>query len=232
MKAPWLPVVGSLLIAASGMAPAGQPEPDRGPIPGFAAATSDRQRALEGRVAALLDPASTAQHFRILTEAPHPSGSERNRELADYVRDRFVEYGLEDVAVRRYDVLLPLPRKVDVSMVAPEACSAALKEDGYPEDKDSYAADVGPTYLGMSASGDVTADVIYAHSGNPEDVPWFKHCLYAPRYTYAAMSLPGVREAAESGNWAEARRQLEVLTERLRAATEATRRAASLVPGP
>jgi len=64
------------------------------------------------------------------------------------------------------------------------------------------------------------------------DRPWFKHCLYAPRYTYAAMSLPGVREAAESGDWEEARRQLEVLTERLRAVTEATRRAASLVPGP
>jgi N-acetylated-alpha-linked acidic dipeptidase len=31
--------------------------------------------------------------------------------------------------------------------------------------------------------------------------PWFKHALYAPRYTYAAMSLPGVREAAEAGNW-------------------------------
>jgi N-acetylated-alpha-linked acidic dipeptidase len=62
--------------------------------------------------------------------------------------------------------------------------------------------------------------------------PWFKHSLYAPRFTYAALSLPGVREAAEAGNWAEARRQLEVLTERLRAATEATRRAASLVPGP
>jgi N-acetylated-alpha-linked acidic dipeptidase len=62
--------------------------------------------------------------------------------------------------------------------------------------------------------------------------PWFKHCLYAPRYTYAAMALPGVREAAESGNWTAARGQLEVLTERLRAATEATRRAASLVPGP
>lgn len=181
MKAPWLPVVGSLLIAASGMAPAGQPEPDRGSIPGFAAATSDRQRALEGRMAALLDPASTAKHFRVLTEAPHPSGSERNRELAEYVRARFVEYGLEEVTIRRYDVLLPLPRRVEVSMVAPEARSFALKEDGYPEDKDSDAAEVGPTYLGMSASGDVTAEVIYAHSGNPEDYDWLEAQGIDPR---------------------------------------------------
>jgi N-acetylated-alpha-linked acidic dipeptidase len=181
MKALWLSVVVPLLIAGSRMAAAGQPEPDRGPIPGFAAATSDRQRALEGRMAALLDPASTARHFRVLTEAPHPSGSDRNRELAEYVRARFVEYGLEEVEIHRYDVLLPLPRTIEVSMVAPEARSFALEEDGYPEDKDSYAAEVGPTYLGMSASGDVTAEVVYAHSGNPEDYDWLEAQGIDPR---------------------------------------------------
>ncbi len=62
--------------------------------------------------------------------------------------------------------------------------------------------------------------------------PWFKHCLYAPRYTYAAMSLPGVREAAEAGDWDLASSQLEVLVGRLHAATTATRKAAALVPAP
>ena len=60
--------------------------------------------------------------------------------------------------------------------------------------------------------------------------PWFKHALYAPRYTYAAMSLPGVREAAEAGDWDLARSQLEALLGRLRAVTAATRKAAALVP--
>jgi len=40
---------------------------------------------------------------------------------------------------------------------------------------------------------------------------WFKHLLYAPRYTYAAMSLPGVTEAAEAGDWDRARAQLALL---------------------
>ncbi len=172
MRAPWLSLACLLLLAGLGMAAGGQPEPGSAPIPGFTAAASARERGLEERMVRLLDPASTARHFRVLTEAPHPSGSERNRELADYVRDRFVEYGLEEVAIHRYDVLLPLPRKVAVSMVEPQARGFALKEDGYPEDKDSYAADVGPTYLGMSASGDVTAEVIYAHSGDPGDYDW------------------------------------------------------------
>jgi len=181
MRASWLSLAGCLLVVSSGIAAAGQPEPDRGPISGFTAAASDRQRAIEERLAALLDPARTARHFRVLTEAPHPSGSERNRELAEYVRDRFAEYGLEEVAIRRYDVLLPLPRKVAVAMVEPEARSFALKEDSYPEDRHSQAADVGPTYLGMSASGDVTAEVIYAHSGNPEDYDWLEAHGIDPR---------------------------------------------------
>ena len=43
---------------------------------------------------------------------------------------------------------------------------------------------------------------------------WFKHLLYAPRYTYAAMSLPGVTEAAEDADWDRARAQLALLTQK------------------
>ena len=57
--------------------------------------------------------------------------------------------------------------------------------------------------------------------------PWYRHALYAPRYTYAAMSLPGVWEAAESGNWHLAREQLGLLAERLNEAAAATESAAA-----
>jgi len=156
---------------------AGQSEP----IPGFSTAAGQVEHEIEERLLLLLDPASTARHFRYLTEEPHAPGSKRNRELADYVRDRFVEYGLEDVAIHRYDVLLPLPRKVDLEMLEPRHYRPTLKEDGYPVDKDSYAAEVGPTYMSMSGSGDVTAQVIYAHSGNPEDYDWLESQGIDPR---------------------------------------------------
>jgi beta-lactamase class A len=45
---------------------------------------------------------------------------------------------------------------------------------------------------------------------NPAGIPgrpWFKHLLYAPRYTYAAMTLPGITEAAEARDWPRAREQ-------------------------
>jgi N-acetylated-alpha-linked acidic dipeptidase len=62
------------------------------------------------------------------------------------------------------------------------------------------------------------------------DRPWFRHALYAPRYTYAALSLPGVREAAEAGDAQRAERQLAVLVERIEAVNALIERAAGQVP--
>ena len=53
--------------------------------------------------------------------------------------------------------------------------------------------------------------------------PWFKHAVFAPgTYTgYAAVPLPGVHESIDAGDFAEARRQLDLLTAAInRAATK------------
>lgn len=42
--------------------------------------------------------------------------------------------------------------------------------------------------------------------------PWFKHQLYAARYTYAHLEIPGVTEAVESGKWKLAQEQVNKLT--------------------
>lgn len=41
--------------------------------------------------------------------------------------------------------------------------------------------------------------------------PWFKHLLYAARYTYAHLELPGLTEAAEKGDWQTAKSQAALL---------------------
>jgi len=49
---------------------------------------------------------------------------------------------------------------------------------------------------------------------HPEGIPgrpWFKHLLYAARYTYAHLELPGLTEAVEAGNWELAREQARLL---------------------
>ena len=53
---------------------------------------------------------------------------------------------------------------------------------------------------------------------NPEGIPgrpWFKHSLYAARYTYAHLELPGLTEAAEAGDWKQAVAQAKILDDEL-----------------
>jgi N-acetylated-alpha-linked acidic dipeptidase len=49
---------------------------------------------------------------------------------------------------------------------------------------------------------------------NPDGIPgrpWFKHTLYAARYTYAHLELPGLTEAVEAKNWEIAKQQANIL---------------------
>lgn len=59
--------------------------------------------------------------------------------------------------------------------------------------------------------------------------PWFKHCIFAPGFYngYEAVPLPGVHETIDAGNFEEARRQLQSLTEAIVRATSTLKAAAS-----
>ena len=61
-------------------------------------------------------------------------------------------------------------------------------------------------------------------SGVP-DRPWFKHLIYAPRPSYEAISLPGIREALEAGNLSLAQKQALILEQALGRAGRAQKRA-------
>ncbi len=138
------------------------------PIRGFAPDRAAAEHRVEQRLASLLDRDSTKRWFRLMTDAPHPAGSARNKLLADSVAARFKAWGWDEVALRRYDVLLPWPTTVRVRMTAPTTHEATLTERCYPQDAKACTGRA-LTYLGMSASGDVSGEVIYANSGNPAD---------------------------------------------------------------
>ena len=54
-------------------------------------------------------------------------------------------------------------------MIAPTHYQATLREAPLDADPDSKNPAISGAWLGMSISGEVTAPVVYAHSGNPED---------------------------------------------------------------
>lgn len=136
---------------------------------GFSPKTAQTQKQIEAKFKRIPSPEEARKQHRFFTAEPHPAGSERNNELARYIADTWKQQGLEDVRIHRYDVLSSYPREVSVEMVAPTRYKASLREDAYDVDPDTKNPRVRSGYLGLSASGEATAPLVYAHSGNPED---------------------------------------------------------------
>ncbi|HWT82654.1 MAG TPA: PA domain-containing protein, partial [Candidatus Methylomirabilis sp.] len=89
--------------------------------------------------------------------------------MAQYIAEEWKKQGLEDVVIRQYDVLGTRPVSSSLEMVAPKKYTAVLREQSYDVDPDTKNPEVSSAWIGFSASGEVTAPVVYAHSGNPED---------------------------------------------------------------
>src|SRR5712692_11687063 len=136
---------------------------------GFSPAAARAERQVEEKFKAIPSAEEARKHHRFLTAEPHPAGSERNYQLALYIADLWKQQGWEDVTIRRYDVLSSSPREVSAQMVSPIQYQLGLREDPYDVDPDTKNPRVRSGYLGFSASGEVTAPVVYAHSGNPQD---------------------------------------------------------------
>ena len=140
-------------------------------IYGFTSRSAAKERSLERRFLTLPSPVKARAAHAFLTAEPHVAGSPRDRVLAEWVRDRWREYGLERIEIIEYEVLLPYATEVSVEMIAPTKWRASLKEEPVAGDPFS-TRDVGVAYHAYSASGDVTAPVVYAGSGNPADYDW------------------------------------------------------------
>jgi N-acetylated-alpha-linked acidic dipeptidase len=138
-------------------------------IIGFTPASATREAAVETKFKSIPTPDEERRQHRIFTAEPHVAGSKRNNELAEYIRDEWKKEGLEDVIIRRYDVYGTNPKSASLEMIAPTHYQAILREAPLDADPDSKNPAISGAWLGMSISGEVTAPVVYAHSGNPED---------------------------------------------------------------
>src|SRR5579862_4159578 len=127
------------------------------------------ENANEARFLAVPDQKLAEEHLRTLTQAPHMAGTPEDKATADYVAQKFREAGLETEIVE-YKAWFNYPAEINVDMTAP----AGVEMHGpTPEHvgNDPYQNDprIVMPFNGMSPSGDVEADVIYANYGSPED---------------------------------------------------------------
>ncbi len=138
-------------------------------ILGFTPASSAHETQVENKFKSIPSPDEERRQHRIFTQEPHVAGSKRNNELADYIAAEWRKQGLEDIVIRRYDVYGTNPKSASLEMIAPTHYQATLREAALDPDPDSKNPAISGAWSGMSISGEVTAPVVYAHSGNPED---------------------------------------------------------------
>jgi N-acetylated-alpha-linked acidic dipeptidase len=138
-------------------------------ISGFTAKSAARESEIESKFKSIPSSDEARRQHRIFTQEPHVAGSKRNNQLAEYIRDEWKKQGLEDVVIRRYDVYSSNPKSTSLEMIAPTHYQAGLRETPLDGDPDTKNPAISSAWLGMSISGEVTAPLVYAHSGNPED---------------------------------------------------------------
>ena len=160
--------IGAMAVAIGAVAALGAQQTATG-IFGFASASEAAQRETERRFLALPSADRARDYHRYLTDEPHVAGSERNKHLAEWMRDRWKEYGLDTVEIIEHEVLLPFPTEMKLTMGAWEA---RFSEDPVPGDPDTQTPLLH--YNAYSRSGEVEAPVIYAASGNPENYDWLE----------------------------------------------------------
>ena len=108
------------------------------------------------------------EYMRELSAEPHHLGSARDKQNAEWMRDKLKAWGLE-ATIEEYQVLFPTPRERVLELLAPIKFTAALKEPTIAEDPDSTDQNQLPSYNAYAADGDVTAPLVYVNYGIPAD---------------------------------------------------------------
>lgn len=138
------------------------------PPVGFSKASADALAKYERIMFDTPTPANARKWLEALTEEPHVAGTPAEKKVADYVRDRLVEFGLP-VDVVKYDVFLNHPKSVSLTMTSPTRQELALREDVLPQDKVTGSPGQFPAFHGYGASGVASGQVIYVNYGAPGD---------------------------------------------------------------
>ena len=166
--ASWFLAVLSAAAGCASDAGTGHGLDNQPPRLGYSTQAFTREAELEHRFRRGVSPQRISDYHRAVTRTPHMAGTEASAAVADSLRRFLTGAGLE-VEVREYQAYLSHPRDVAVSIVAPETIELRVAERSSPLDPDTRDARLGPAFVAYSASGDVTAPVVYVNYGLPAD---------------------------------------------------------------
>ena len=157
----WVLVACAATLTAAATTDAGNPF-------GYDAAGAARQLSLEARFDQQLHPEELREWLKTLSAEPNHVGSPHDKANAEWVRDRFREWGW-DARIEEFSVLYPTLRQHALELVAPGHFTASLHEPPVAGDASSTRTDGLAPYNEYGADGDVTAELVYLNYGMPED---------------------------------------------------------------
>src|SRR5579862_4863095 len=142
------------------------------PIRGFPSSGLRSEHEFENRARAIPEPQHIGSYVQRMSAKPHIAGSAGSKAVADYLLGLMKEWGL-DARVEVFEGLLPYPTTRLLEMTGPVRFRAKLDEPGIEQDRNPEADEL-PTFNAYSASGDVTAKLVYVNYGFPEDYEFLK----------------------------------------------------------
>lgn len=138
-------------------------------LDGFSAQRIAAQRRWEDQFRGIPNQKSAREHLRLLTLEPHIAGTKEDYDTAVYVRDKLRSYGLT-ADLKEYDVWLNYPRTPSVlELITKRRQRLSTHEAVVNGDPSSSHPKITPLFNGYAASGDVTAPIVYANYGLPND---------------------------------------------------------------
>ena len=138
-------------------------------LDGFSPDRVAAEQRWEEQFRAVPNPQSAREHLRRLTVEPHIAGTKEDYATALYVRDQLRAFGL-NAELKEYDVWMNYPNTPSVlELITTRRQPLSVREAVVPRDPTSSDRRITPLFNGYSASGDVTAPLVYANYGLPND---------------------------------------------------------------
>ena len=139
------------------------------PLAGYSAPSAQAEQGWEGKFRSIVDAANIRGYDQYLSAYPHTAGSPQDKKNVEWILSKFRQFGWE-AHIETFYVLLPMPEKRLVEMVAPTTFRATLEEPTVSVDPTSsqHAAQL-PTYNMYSGDGDLTAPLVYVNYGMKAD---------------------------------------------------------------
>lgn len=126
------------------------------------------------------------------TAGPHLAG--KNLSQAEWTRDRWMEFGVQDVQIVPYEVYINYPKDHKLSLLVDGEVKfqAKLEEDVLEGDDTTGLPDRVPTFHGYSASGNVTAGYVYCNYGTYQDFEDLKSANISLKGKVALIKYGGI----------------------------------------